>query len=204
MFWKEKTKLLEEDQQRDYYVLVGKDEEGSWCNLHYSEDVYDPLFWKICEELISNLLANNIVIICFEILKNQEALSILSYLEMKNCSKETYAAKEDQIMLKSIGVDIDLLEEYWEEAKMIYVGYRSPRQFSLYGFYDQKASEGQLLDLDKKIEKGLYDISILYQEPPQSLEFEVKNGCMDLDELCDLILRVSAKYSKRVNVILNS
>lgn len=59
-------------------------------------------------------------------------------------------------------------------------------------------------ELEIEVKKGLYDISIIHQEPPQSLEFEVKKGCMELDELCELILSVCNKYDKKENVVLES
>lgn len=200
MFWKKK-KQPKEQKTYDYYILAGEEQETYRCNFHYSEDAEDPLFIKICEDLICTVLSQNTVITHLEILEKQEELSIMHFLEMKNVPKDTKIFTGEKIIFKTYEADGGILEEYWKGAISPYEGYRFPRRFSLYGFPNKEVFQESLLEIDDKIEKRLYDICILYDEPPQSLEFEIKKDCMHLDTLCDLIVEACDKYGKKIRAV---
>lgn len=203
MFWKKK-KQQEDIILYDYYILAGEEKEICWCNLHYSEDVEDPLFLEICKELILTVLSKNTVVTYLEILKKQEDLSIIKFLETKSFPKDAYTFNGDQFVLKTHEANSILLEEYLKGAISSYKGYRSPRSFSLYGYQDETVFQNGFIEIDERVDKGLYDICILYEEPPQSLEFEIKKVCMNLDGLCDLVLSVCGKFGKKVNIVRES
>ena len=203
MFWKKK-KQQEESRLYDYYILAGEEKEMCWCNLHYSEDAEDSLFLEICKELILTVLSKNTVVTYLQILKKQEDLSIINFLETKNFPKDAYTFKNDEFVLKTPEANSILLEKYLKGAISSYKGYRSPRRFSLYGYQDKMVFRESLIEIDEKVDKRVYDICILYEEPPQSLEFEIKKVCMNLDGLCDLILSVCNKYGKKVNIVRES
>lgn len=188
----------------DYYVLVGEVQDGFWCNLHYSENEDDPFFLNICKELILTVLSDKVTTLYFDILKNQEEVSIINHLEGKDYSNDCYIWKEDQIIVKTNALDYTLVEKYLNAAISQHVHYRSPRRISLYGYQNEMVFQESLIELDMKNEKGSYDCFIIYEEPPQSLEFEIKEPLMDRNELYDLIISVCSKYGKKVNIVLES
>lgn len=188
----------------DYYVLVGEVQDGFWCNLHYSENEEDPFFLNICKELILTVLSDKVTILSFEILKDQEEVTIINHLEGKDCSNNNYILKEDQITIKKKALDYTLVEKYLNGAISQHVHYRSPRRISLYGYQNEMVFQESLIELDMKNEKGSYDIFILYEEPPQSLEFEIKSGQMKRNELFNLIISICSKYGKKVNFVLEN
>ena len=188
----------------DYYVLVGEVQDGFWCSLHYSENEEDPIFLNICKELILTVLSDKVTTLYFEILKNQEEVSIINHLEGKDYSNDCYIWKEDQIIVKTNALDYTLVEKYLNGAISQHVHYRSPRRISLYGYQNEMVFQESLIELDMKNEKGSYDFFIIYEEPPQSLEFEIKEPLMDRNELYDLIISVCSKYGKKVNIVLES
>ena len=202
MFWKKEKQI--NIKTYDYYVLSGDVQDGFWLNLHYSENEEDPFFLDICKEIILKVLSNKATILSFEILKDQEEVTIINHLEGKDCSNNNYILKEDQITIKKKALDYTLIEKYLNGATSRHRQYRSPRRFSLYGCQNEAVFEESILDLDEKNEKGLYDIFILYEEPPQSLEFEIKSGQMKRNELFNLIISICSKYGKKVNFVLEN
>ena len=200
MFWKNEKQ--ENIKTYDYYVLSGDVQDGFWFNLHYSENEEDSFFLDICKELILKVLSNKATILNFEILKDQEEVSIKNHLEGKDHSNGCYMFKEDQITIKTKAVDYTLIEKYLNGATSQHRQYRSPRRISLYGYQSETIFEESIIDLVEKNVKGLYDIFILYEEPPQSLEFEIKSGQMNRNELYELIISVCSKYGKKVNIVL--
>lgn len=201
MFWKKEKQG--DKKSYDYYVLVGEEQDVFWCNLHYSENEEDPIFLNICKNLILTLLSDNLTTVYFEILKNQEEASIINHLEEKCFSNDSYMWKDDCIVVKANALDYTLIEKYLSGAISRYEHYRSPRRISIYGYRNEKNLEESLIELDVKNKKGLYDFFILYDEPPQSLEIEIKEGLMNRNELHRLIKNVCTKYGKKVNILLD-
>lgn len=201
MFWKKEKQG--DKKPYDYYALVGIEQGVFWCNLHYSENEEDPIFLTICKDLIITLLSDNLTTVYFEILKNQEEVSIINHLEEKCFSNDSYKWKDDCIVVKTNALDYALIEKYLSGAISRYEHYRSPRRISIYGYQNEKILEESLIELDVKNKKGLYDFFILYDEPPQSLEIEIKEGLMNSNELHRLIKNVCTKYGKKVNILLD-
>ena len=191
MFWKKEKQ--ENIKTYDYYVLSEDVQDGFWFNLHYSENEEDPFFLDICKELILKGLSKKVTTLYFEILKDLEEESIMNHLEEKDHSNSCYMLKEDQITVKTKALDYTLIEKYLNGATSQHGQYRSPRRFSLYGYQNETVFEESLIELDEKNVKGLYDILILYEEPPQSLEFEIKSVQMDRNEWYDLIISICSK-----------
>ena len=103
MFWKKEKQI--NIKTYDYYVLSGDVQDGFWLNLHYSENEEDPFFLDICKEIILKVLSNKATILSFEILKDQEEVTIINHLEGKDCSNNNYILKEDQITIKKKALD---------------------------------------------------------------------------------------------------